>query len=277
MKFFGKEIPNWVWVLGILCCSAALCGGGFLAYKKVYPTVTKPGQPTNITVTPGDQKLTIEFTPPASDGGRRIDHYTLETTSDGKTKLTPTGSPFEIPGLTNGKRYTYHLKAHNAMGDSIPTVITGTPGTKPGEPTDIIVTPGDKKLTIHFTRLESDGGYTIDRYTVETTGGQTKLTPTRSPFEIPGLTNGEDYTYFLKAQNAMGVGTRVEISGTPGTKPGEPTDIIVTPGDKKLTIHFTRLESDGGYTIDRYTVETTGGQTKLTPTRSPFEIPGLTN
>eukprot|EP01083_Nonionella_stella_P065112 170342_1 len=120
------------------------CAGGPSTKKGVFKCVTnldgntkyqigktcygaKPKKPTGTTVTPGDRKLTIGFNRLNSDGGRPIDRYTLETTSDDKTKSTLTVSPFEIPGLTNGKLYTYHLKAHNAMGDSIPTVITGTP------------------------------------------------------------------------------------------------------------------------------------------------------
>eukprot|EP01083_Nonionella_stella_P180511 643969_1 len=33
MKVFGKEIPNWLCVLGILCCCAAVSGGGYLLLK----------------------------------------------------------------------------------------------------------------------------------------------------------------------------------------------------------------------------------------------------
>eukprot|EP01083_Nonionella_stella_P313762 1127752_1 len=76
---------------------------------------------------PGDQKLTIHFTRLATDGGHPIDRYTLETT-DGKHVSTPiTGSAFELIGLTNGQLYEYHLKAHNAMGESTAAVISGTP------------------------------------------------------------------------------------------------------------------------------------------------------
>eukprot|EP01083_Nonionella_stella_P139727 426865_1 len=244
---------------------------------------TKPGQPTDIIVTPGDQKLTIHFTRLATDGGHPIDRYTLETT-DGKHVSTPiTGSAFELIGLTNGQLYEYHLKAHNAMGESTAAVISGTPGTKPGQPTDIIVTPGDQKLNIHFTRLATYGGHRIDRYTVETTDGEHVSTPTGSSFEITGLTNGQLLECHLKAHNAMGESTVAVISGTPGTKPGQPTDIIVTPGDQKLNIHFTRLATDGGHPIDRYTLETTDGKHVSIPTGSSFEmascinITGLTN
>eukprot|EP01083_Nonionella_stella_P237478 833059_1 len=136
-------------------------------------------------------------------GGHRhpIDRYTVETT-DGEHVSTPTGSSFEITGLTNGQLLECHLKAHNAMGDSTVAVISGTPGTKPGQPTDIIVTPGDQKLTIHFTRLATDGGHPIDRYTVETTDGEHVSTPTGSSFEITGLTNGQLLECHLKAHNA---------------------------------------------------------------------------
>eukprot|EP01083_Nonionella_stella_P180821 645818_1 len=126
MKIFGKEIPNWA--LGAIV--VLILGGGAALFFSVYPTGAKPAQPTITTVTPGDQKLTIDFAPPTSDGGHSIDNYTLETTTD-KHVLTPTESPFEITGLNNSQLYEYHLKAHNAMGDSIPSVITGTPVAPP--------------------------------------------------------------------------------------------------------------------------------------------------
>eukprot|EP01083_Nonionella_stella_P237476 833055_1 len=114
--------------------------GGELSWKIVRPcTGTKPGQPTDIIVTPGDQKLTIHFTRLATDGGHPIDRYTVETT-DGEHVSTPTGSSFEmascinITGLTNGHLYEYHLKAHNAMGDSTVAVISGTPATSSSLP-----------------------------------------------------------------------------------------------------------------------------------------------
>eukprot|EP01083_Nonionella_stella_P176314 616518_1 len=101
--------------------------GGELSWKIVRPcTGTKPGQPTHIIVTPGDQKLTIHFTRLATYGGHRIDRYTVETT-DGEHVSTPTGSSFEITGLTNGQLLECHLKAHNAMGESTAAVISGTP------------------------------------------------------------------------------------------------------------------------------------------------------
>eukprot|EP01083_Nonionella_stella_P234992 826783_1 len=210
------------------------------------------------------------------DGGHRIVNYTLATAT-GELKSIPTGSSFDIKGLTNGKLYTYHLKAHNAMGGSAPAVITGTPGTKPKEPTINTVTPGDKKLTIEFTRLTMDGGHRIVNYTLATATGELKSIPTGSSFDIKGLTNGKLYTYHLKAHNAMGGSAPAVITGTPGTKPGPPTINTITPGDQKLTIEFTPPAINGGYSIDNYTLETISGKLKSTHTESSFDINGLTN
>eukprot|EP01083_Nonionella_stella_P115573 342797_1 len=148
------------------------------------------------------------------DGGHRIVNYTLATAT-GELKSIPTGSSFDIKGLTNGKLYTYHLKAHNAMGGSAPAVITGKPGTKPGPPTINTITPGDQKLTIEFTPPAINGGYSIDNYTLETTTDKHVLTPTESPFEITGLNNSQLYEYHLKAHNAMGESIHAKIFGTP--------------------------------------------------------------
>eukprot|EP01083_Nonionella_stella_P065113 170344_1 len=210
------------------------CAGGPSTKKGVFKCVTnldgntkyqigktcygaKPKKPTGTTVTPGDRKLTIGFNRLNSDGGRPIDRYTLETAA-GEIVETSTESPFEITGLTNGQLYEYRLKAHNAIGESTHAEISGTPGAKPGKPTITTVTPGDQKLTIDFTRLDSYGGRPIDNYTLETTTGEPKSTPTESPIEITGLTNGQRYEYHLKAHNAMGASPPAVISGTPASE-----------------------------------------------------------
>eukprot|EP01083_Nonionella_stella_P180820 645817_1 len=214
MKIFGKEIPNWA--LGAIV--VLILGGGAALFFSVYPTGAKPAQPTITTVTPGDLKLTIRFTRLTTDGGHPIDNYTLETTAD-KHVLTPTGSSFEIPGLINGQLYQYRLKAHNAMGASPPAVISDTPGAKPGKPTITTITSGDQKLTIDFAPPTSDGGHSIDNYTLETTTDKHVLTPTESPFEITGLNNSQLYEYHLKAHNAMGDSIPSVITGTPVAPP----------------------------------------------------------
>jgi uncharacterized repeat protein (TIGR01451 family) len=84
-------------------------------------TTTVPGAPTIGTATPGNGQATVDFTAPASDGGSPITGYTVTATditnpSHGGQTATGTGSPIAVTGLTNGDRYTFTVKATNAVG-----------------------------------------------------------------------------------------------------------------------------------------------------------------
>ena len=92
-------------------------------------SVTPPGQPTNVRVTPGDRSATISWTPPSSGG--QPTRYRVEALMNGQ----PTGLFCEVDhpatqcvirGLNNGQSYTFRVVAINADGTS-PAVVTTTP------------------------------------------------------------------------------------------------------------------------------------------------------
>lgn len=90
--------------------------------------VNTPTEPTITSVTPGDSKLTVAFTPPANDGGSPITGYEYSISGGGAHTAIGTTSPFDVTGLTNGFVYTLILRAVNANGEgqwSLPA--SGTP------------------------------------------------------------------------------------------------------------------------------------------------------
>ncbi len=72
---------------------------------------TAPGAPTLNTATGGDQKITLAFTAPASNGGSAITGYTANC---GGITAPGTTSPIAVTGLTNGNSYTCTVTATNA-------------------------------------------------------------------------------------------------------------------------------------------------------------------
>lgn len=102
-----------------------------------------PTAPAITGITPGNEQLSIAFTPSASSGGISIINYEFST-DDGSTWTTPspavTSSPLLITGLTNGTPYAVKVRAVNAIGSGAASAaVSGTP-VAPSMPT-IEVTP----------------------------------------------------------------------------------------------------------------------------------------
>ena len=182
-------------------------GSGLIIVKFAKPSTT-PSAPTSLTATAGDGQATISFTA-GSDGGSAITNYKYSTDGTNYTVLSPTDAttPITISGLTNGTSYTIYLKAVNTNGDSAASSsVTVTPSATPSAPTSLSATAGDGQATISFT-AGSDGGSAITNYKYSTDGtNYSVLSPTdsSSPITIPGLTNGTNYSIYLKAVNSSG-------------------------------------------------------------------------
>ena len=197
-----------------------------------------------------------------------------------------------MPGLTNGDSYTFTVRAENAAGSSLASSPSSpvTPRTVPGAPTAVSATPGNTSAQVSFTAPTSTGGSPITRYTVTATdgttagnGGQT-ASGTSSPITVPGLTNGDSYTFTVRAENAAGSSLASSPSSpvTPRTVPGAPTAVSATPGntsrgelhrpglhrwqsDHQVHRHRDRQHDAGQRRPDRH------------GTSSPITVPGLTN
>ncbi len=100
-----------------------------------------PNAPMNVKAYAGNGYATVKFDAPRSDGGSPILHYVVTVSPGGKT-VTSDKVSVKIKGLTNGRQYTFTVKAINAAGESADSessnVIkpyeqsaTGTPNEQP--------------------------------------------------------------------------------------------------------------------------------------------------
>jgi hypothetical protein len=104
-----------------------------------------PGSPTGVVATAGNGRATIEFTPPAANGGSSITGY-IVTSTPGGIKGSSSAIPITVTGLTNGTPYTFTVVAINAMG-------TGTASA----PSNII-TPVVPPITFTITPAAATNG-----------------------------------------------------------------------------------------------------------------------
>jgi hypothetical protein len=77
-----------------------------------------PTIPSGLAVKPGDQRATVHFRPDTGFGTPIT--YTV-TPSPAGTPVTGVKGPIVVPGLRNGTRYTFTVKASDVVGTSAPT------------------------------------------------------------------------------------------------------------------------------------------------------------
>ena len=64
---------------------------------------------------------------------------------------------------------------------------------------------------------------------------ETTVSATMTKHTITGLTNGEEYTITLLAENEVGEGPSTELSATPmATVPSTPQNVVAKPRDKAI-------------------------------------------
>lgn len=267
----------------------------------VTPAPSKPGAPSAVTATAGDDQATVTWTAPVSDGGSALTGYTVTPYAGGtaQTAVTVSGNPpatsTTITGLTNGTAYTFTVAAANSAGQgaaSAPSAAV-TPAGAPGAPTGVTATAGNTQATVSWAAPASDGGSAITGYTITPYAGSTAGTPktvtgSATSTTVTGLTNNTAYTFVVAATNAAGTGTASAASAavTPfaTTAPGAPTNVTGTPGNAQVVLTWT-APADGGAQITRYTVTPYVGSTAQsgvvqvdgTPAATTATVTGLTN
>jgi len=163
----------------------------------------------------------------------------------------------------------------------------GIPATVPGAPTKVKAVRGNAKAVVTWTAPASNGGSTIEWYTVtcvSSDGGVTRsMSGTGPPITVSGLTNGKTYTCTVTATNLAGTSAPSAASNAvvPATVPRAPTIETATAGNGSVAVAFTGPGNNGGSTILGYTVtcvSSNGGVTgSMSGTGSPITVSGLTS
>ena len=255
-----------------------------------------PGVPREMTIEPGNQKLTVTWQPPADDGGSPVTGYlvqwkdTGEEFSDTERRATVTDPRHQIPSLDNGSTYTVQVRAVNLTGTGPPASETGVPVTVPGLPTSLTLRSNMGNLLVSWDE-PADGGSPVTGYLVqwkdtgeEFSDTERRATVTDPRHQITGLTIGNEYTVSVAAINATGTGPAVTGSLLLAENPGVPREMTIEPGNQKLTVTWQPPADDGGSPVTGYLVqwkdtgeEFSDTERRATVTGPRHQIPSLDN
>jgi hypothetical protein len=193
---------------------------------------TTPDAPTSLSVTSGNQQLSVSFSE-GPNGGAAISNYQYSINNGGSyTTVSPaqTTSPIVITGLVNGTSYSVKLRAVNAIGaGAASSTVTGTPADVPSAPTILTTLSGNQSAYVYITN-GTLGGSPITNYEY-TLNGSTwiALSPADplTPIEISGLTNGTTYNISVRAYTAIGSSPASNtVPVTPEAAGSVPTSVL---------------------------------------------------
>ena len=240
-----------------------------------------PGKPTGLSATSGDGEVTLRWAAPQSNGGSMITRYEYEVGDGTWVSAGATATEYVVTGRTNGTPYTFAVRAVNALGEGPASDVTSaTPMGAPGKPTGLSATSGDGEVTLRWAAPQSNGGSMITRYEYEVGDGTWVSTgATATEYVVTGRTNGTQYTFAVRAVNALGEGPASDVtSATPMGVSGAPRNLSATPGDREVTLRWEAPQSNGGSTITDYMYQVGDGTwVSSGATATEYVVTGRTN
>ena len=246
---------------------------------------TAPGAPRNIGVTAGDEQVALSWTAPASDGGETITGYEYEQNGSGTWISTGGTAPSAtVTGLMNGLSYRFKVRALNSVGAGAASAASSsvTPARVPDAPTSLNATVSHQSVVLIWAAPASNGA-AILRYEYEldssgtwiSTGGKAPSTTVRN------LTNGQSYTFRVRAVNRAGAGLEsFSESATPTATlvaPDTPFGLSATPGNQRVMLSWVQPSGGAALTHYEYELDGSGTWTSTGSTAPSYTVMGLTN
>jgi fibronectin type 3 domain-containing protein len=226
------------------------------------PVCTPPAAPTNLLATPGDSKVSLSWTTPATG---TVKSYTVTRTTAGADAHTdipvPTGTTYSDSPLLNGTTYYYVVSASNGTCLSVASAaVSATPiqACALTAPTGVVATPGNQQVTL--TWPISDAGsltYVVSRGTAAG-GPYGTVVPNPNPAGTidTAVTNGTSYYYIVTVSNGTCTSPNsTEVSAKPVcTPPLVPINVAAVADDSSGNINVAWNPAATGPTPTGYIV-----------------------
>ena len=185
--------------------------------------VPTPGAVRSVTLTPGDGRIEVAWTAPATTPAPIVDYRVRCRSGEGEWTESDEGASLTtsavVDGLTNGAAYECAVAAVDATteGSWTAATTTATPVGRPAAPGKPAVEALDRAVRI---QLPAEDASLVSDYRYECSGDQGRTWPVRidvassgiTTAEIRNLTNGVEYVCRAFAANAAGLSDPSEVS-----------------------------------------------------------------
>jgi predicted phage tail protein len=177
-----------------------------------------------------------------------------------------TQTNINIEELTNGTEYSFKVRAVNSAGKSEWSNVMGPvlPCTVPTAPSELEATPNDECVRLTWSAPASNGGSAVTSYDIQQNDDTNNLISfdcteddTSLKYVIDELTNGNNYTFKIRAVNAAGKSPWSDEDGPvmPCRVPSKPTNLQAVPGNSNVGLTWSVPEKNGGSEIHRYEIQ----------------------
>jgi hypothetical protein len=232
----------------------------------------QPGAPVDIGTGATNGAINVGWGAPLTDGGSPILSYMLYD-SNGLIAIVPTGTYSYMVtndssgnALVNGTTYTFYVKAVNMNGVSVSSAtVSDHPFARPGIPLNLSYVSQDKTITIQWmppaNASQLPDPFTYDymlKNSVGTIVSQNSVASnTPRIVTINGLTNGQTYTFYVRATDqARGVsGDYATITVVPSTTPYSVNPLSRSrDSNGNVTLTWMPPANDGGSPVIQYLI-----------------------
>jgi len=225
---------------------------------------TIPAQPLDLTATPGNDLVSLTWSPSSGATSYRVKRATA---SGGPYSQVgePTSAAFTDTSAQNGTTYYYVVSALDSAGESADSVqVTAHPvesATIPTAPMGLTAIPGNSVVSLTWSASSGATSYHVQRATASG-GPYTQVGgPTSAAYTDMAVQNGTTYYYVVSALNSAGESAdSAQVSAqpvAPATTPTVPTDLTANPGDGQVSLTWSASSGATRYNVNRST--TSGG------------------
>jgi len=235
--------------------------GALSALLAAKPQIPPPTTPTDFTVQPGDNQVTLNFTlTPTATSYRLFWHPDIEA------PLAQWSHSTILPGdiltdLSNNQTHYYRLQANNAGGTSpLTAAVSATPQpTLPATPTGLAIVSSDNSLNeLNISwHTQPNLDYTLywsDNPQIAPRDSDNIIINVYPTYRHTGLKSDTTYYYQIIARNSGGESLASEpVQATLGNStpdiPGTPQNVQGSTGDGQNTLQWQAVTGAEQYTV----------------------------